>query len=117
MFSFFAQHCKESKAEIVFIDNNDIEINSTELLVDNKTATFEIKGMTCEMGCAKTIEKKLSNLDGISFAKVHFEEKTASLNFDSNKIDKDIIISIVESIGDMKTYKVENINIFLDQLQ
>ena len=117
MFLFFAQNCKESKAEIVFINNNDIESNNTESLIDNKTATFEIKGMTCEMGCAKTIEKKLSNLEGISFAKVHFEEKTASVNFDSNKIDKDILISVVESIGDMKTYKVENINIFSDQLQ
>ena len=116
MFLFFAQNCKESKAEIVFINNNDIESNNTESLID-KTAAFEIKGMTCERGCAKTIEKKLSNLEGISFAKVHFEEKTASVNFDSNKVDKDILISVVESIGDKKTYKVENINIFSDQLQ
>ena len=77
------------------------------------TATFEIKGMTCEMGCAKTIEKKLSNLDGTSLAKVDFKNETASVLFDLNKIDKDILKSTVESIGDKKTYKVENIKISL----
>ena len=122
LFLFFAQNCKDPKAEVVYIQNNDVHniideslMNIDESLMNNKlaTATFEIKGMTCEMGCAKTIEKKLSNLDGTSLAKVDFKNETASVLFDLNKIDKDILKSTVESIGDKKTYKVENIKISL----
>ena len=112
---FFAQNCKEPKAEVVHIQNNDVHSIIDESLMNNKlaTATFEIKGMTCEMGCAKTIEKKLSNLDGTSLVKVNFENETASVLFNLNKIDKDILKSTIESIGDEKTYKVENIKISL----
>ena len=101
---FFAQNCKDPKAEVVYIQNNDVHNIIDESLMNNKlaTATFEIKGMTCEMGCAKTIEKKLSNLDGTSLAKVDFKNETASVLFDLNKIDKDILKSTVESIGDKK---------------
>ena len=122
LFLFFAQNCKDPKAEVVYIQNNDVHniideslMNIDESLMNNKlaTATFEIKGMTCEMGCAKTIEKKLSNLDGTSLAKVDFKNETASVLFDLNKIDKDILKSTVESIGDKKTYKVKNIKISL----
>ena len=122
LFLFFAQNCKDPKAEVVYIQNNDVHniideslMNIDESLLNNKlaTATFEIKGMTCEMGCAKTIEKKLSNLDGTSLAKVDFKNETASVLFDLNKIDKDILKSTVESIGDKKTYKVKNIKISL----
>ena len=48
-----------------------------------------------------------------SLAKVDFKNETASVLFDLNKIDKDILKSTVESIGDKKTYKVENIKISL----
>ena len=115
LFLFFAQNCKDPKAEVVYIQNNDVDSIIDESLINNKlaTATFEIKGMTCEMGCAKTIEKKLSNLDGTSLTKVDFKNETASVLFDLNKIDKDILKSTVESIGDKKTYKVENIKISL----
>jgi copper chaperone CopZ len=115
LFLFFAQNCKDPKAEVVYIQNNDVHSIIDESMMNNKlaTATFEIKGMTCEMGCAKTIEKKLSNLEGTSLAKVDFKNETASVLFDLNKIDKDILKSTVESIGDKKTYKVENIKISL----
>ena len=45
-----------------------------------------------------------------------FFGKTArfsTIKLDLNKIDKDILKSTVESIGDKKTYKVENIKISL----
>ncbi len=44
-----------------------------------QTASFEIEGMTCAMGCAKTIEKELSNLEGVEKATVDFDKKTATV--------------------------------------
>jgi mercuric ion binding protein len=41
-----------------------------------------IEGMTCAMGCAKTIEKELTNLDGVQKATVDFDKKTATVVFD-----------------------------------
>jgi Cu+-exporting ATPase len=48
-------------------------------------ATFQIEGMTCAMGCAKMIENKLGNLEGVKEAKVDFENKTAVVEFDDAK--------------------------------
>ena len=50
-----------------------------------ETATFHIEGMTCAVGCAKTIEEKLAEMDGVQNAKVDFETKTATVNFDLDK--------------------------------
>ena len=33
--------------------------------------------MTCAMGCAKTIEKKMAKMDGVKMAKVDFEKELA----------------------------------------
>ena len=67
--------------------------------------------MSCEVGCAKTIEKKLANLDGVNKAKVNFKKEIASIEFDKNKIDNALLISTVNSIGDNETYEVIKLEI------
>ena len=67
--------------------------------------------MSCEVGCAKTIEKKLAKLDGVSKAKVDFKKEIASIEFDKTKIDNSLLISTVNSIGDNETYKVIKLEI------
>jgi mercuric ion binding protein len=74
-----------------------------------QTASFEIEGMTCAMGCAKTIEKELSNLDGVEKATVDFDKKTATVVFDKTVQNQNSLTKIVEATGDGKTYKVSNI--------
>ena len=73
------------------------------------TAQFTIKGMTCAMGCAKTIEKKLAKMDGMYNAKVDFENELATVEFDAEKIDKDALVSTVSSVS--KSYSVEDIQL------
>lgn len=73
-----------------------------------ETATFTIDGMTCAMGCAKTIEKKLNALDGVQEAKVDFDKKQAVVHFDLDKLSADDLKKTVEAVGDGKTYKVSN---------
>jgi mercuric ion binding protein len=73
-----------------------------------QTASFEIKGMTCAMGCAKTIEKELSNLEGVEKAAVDFDKKTATVTFDKTIQNQESLTKIVQETGDGKTYKVSN---------
>ncbi|TPG39327.1 heavy-metal-associated domain-containing protein [Flavobacterium pectinovorum] len=74
-----------------------------------QTASFEIEGMTCAMGCAKTIEKELADLDGVEKATVDFDKKTATVVFDKTVQNQDNFTKVVQATGDGKTYKVLNI--------
>ena len=79
--------------------------------VKPETASFTIDGMTCPEGCAKTIEKKLSEMNGVQSAKVDFDKKLATVNFDLEKLKSKDIVKAVEAIGDGQSYKVSNVKI------
>jgi Cu+-exporting ATPase len=89
------------------------EVASAEKKVAEKpeTATFKIDGMTCSMGCAKTIERKLTETEGIQEAKVDFDKKEATVNFDAAVVTPEKITQTVEATADGKTYKVSDIKI------
>ena len=71
-----------------------------------ETASFKIDGMTCAMGCAKTIESKLSKMNGVQKATVDFDKKQATVEFDAAVITPENLSKTVETIGDGETYKV-----------
>ena len=71
-----------------------------------ETASFKIEGMTCAMGCAKTIETKLSKMDGVQKATVDFDKKEATVDFDGAVLNAEKLTKAVESTGDGETYKV-----------
>jgi mercuric ion binding protein len=73
-----------------------------------QTASFTIDGMTCAMGCAKTIEEELANLDGVDKATVDFDKKTATVSFDKTIQNSESLTKVVQETGDGKTYKVSN---------
>ena len=76
-----------------------------------ETASFHIEGMTCAMGCAKTIEKKLADMDGVQSATVDFEAKTATVNFDLDKLKSEDLVKTTEACADGKTYKVSDVKL------
>jgi len=113
-----ATSCKNnSKAEVKIIENGTTQIIETSNVIAGNfedienyaAAEFTIKGMTCAMGCAKTIEKKLAKTDGVLSAKVDFENELASVEFDADKIDKNALNKIVTGVSD--TYSVHNMKI------
>jgi copper chaperone CopZ len=91
--------------------------NSTETAIEKKitvatkpeTATLKIEGMTCAMGCAKTIETKLSNMNGVQKATIDFDKKQATVNFDGAVLNSEKISKAIESTGDGETYKASEI--------
>ena len=66
--SIFFISCGNDKTEA---EKN--EAVAEKVLVENlKNVEVQIKGMTCEIGCARLIQSKLYKADGIKFAKVSF---------------------------------------------
>ncbi len=99
--------CKEKTKETISVSNAPKvkkEIVSTNL----QTASFTINGMTCAIGCAKTIEEELNGLEGVQKATVNFEKKSATVFFDKTILTPENIAKVVEATGDGKTYKVSN---------
>ena len=104
--------CKDtSKDGNIEAPAKDVVTDSTqnkETAANLETASFKIDGMTCPMGCAATIEQKLSKMDGVQKAKVDFDSKTATISFDPAKQTAENFVQTVEKIAD-GAYKVSDV--------
>lgn len=103
--------CKSEKSPEVKTLDTTVEIakTSTKKLDPNATyakAEFGISGMTCAMGCAKTIEKKIAKLDGVKSATVNFEKELAMVEYDEAMVTPQTLEEAVAKAGD--TYKVKD---------
>ena len=105
-FSVVAISCKK--------ENTTVETVATEspkaIAANPKTASFEIEGMTCKIGCANLIERKLNKLDGVTQATVDFETKTAIVSYDADKLDQEKLTKTVEGVAGGELYKVSKVN-------
>lgn len=100
--------CKDTASKPVAQDDSAGAKKEIVAAKQPETAVFKIEGMTCAIGCAKTIEEKLSGMDGVQKATVDFDAKTATVNFDLDKLNSDDLKQAVESCADGKTYKVSD---------
>lgn len=73
---------------------------------------FGIEGMTCAMGCAKTIEKKMAKMDGVKSAKVDFDKRLAMVEYDEAKVTPKTLEEAVAKVGEV--YKVKDIKVVDD---
>ena len=62
--------------------------------------------MTCAMGCAKTIEKKIAKMDGVKSATVDFDKRIAMVEYDEAKVTPNSLEEAVTKAGDI--YKVKD---------
>lgn len=76
---------------------------------DVKTVQLEIKGMTCEIGCAKLIQSKLYKTDGVTFAEVHFADSSGVVTYDANRLSEKDLVHAVEKAGGGDLYTVSSI--------
>ncbi|WP_347053602.1 heavy-metal-associated domain-containing protein [Flavobacterium olei] len=106
--------CKKEESERPTVTTFEKNVSKKDRQIDVEniqTASFKIEGMTCAIGCAKTIEKELSNLDGVEKAIVDFEKKSAIVVYDRTVQNTEILTVTVKKVGDGKTYKVSEIKI------
>ena len=76
----------------------------TKKEIKKETIALAISGMTCEIGCAKTIQSKLSKKEGVLNAKVVFTDSIANIEFDANKTSKKDLIAFVDGIAGGELY-------------
>jgi len=113
----FLVSCKQTsnkQEETLSADSTETEKVSTNEISGNlQKATFQVEGMSCAIGCAKVIEKKLAHLEGVKTATVDFESKTATIEFDDARQNPETITKTVEGIAN-GAYTVENMTIAAD---
>lgn len=95
----------ETNQELV---TDSAQVKETAANAKTETTTFKISGMTCPMGCAATIQQKLSDMDGVEEAKVDFDSKTATISFDPARQTPETFVQTVEKIAD-GAYKVSDV--------
>ena len=102
--------CKEKPTpKIILVETAASQSNNKSSKIETNNATsarFTIKGMSCEIGCARAIENELSKLDGMYKARVNFKKEMATVEFDANKIDKSLLISTVSSVSQTLSFSV-----------
>lgn len=60
--------------------------------------TLQVQGMSCEH-CVKSIEENVGNLNGVKSVKVHLNNGTVDVEFDSTVISLEKITNEIEEQG------------------
>lgn len=105
----FAVGCKnnDAKPEVKTVEVETADVKKE--LDPNATyakAEFTVEGMTCAIGCAKTIEKNIAKMDGVKSAKVDFDKKLAMVEYDEAQVTTNDLEATVKKTGD--TYSVHD---------
>lgn len=103
--------CKDKASETKAASTQQAATTQSAPTGKTATASLKIEGMSCAVMCASKIEKELAAMDGVQKAKVDFETKTATVQFDDAKQSPEKLAEKVESVLDGKTYKVSDIKI------
>jgi copper chaperone CopZ len=101
--------CKDTASKPATDDTKEADATEQKaptVAAKPETASFKIDGMTCSMGCAKTIEKELAHMNGVQKATVDFDKKEATVEFDAAVLTPEKLFAAVEATGDGTTYKV-----------
>ncbi len=103
---------KPNETDSKEITTTDIPQIKKKIAIANiQTARFSVEGMTCAVGCAKTIQEDLTQLEGVQKATVDFETKIATVTFDKTVQNPEKLTTVVEAAADGKTYKVSNVKL------
>ena len=111
LFSVVLWSCKNDTEPQIKTVEVEETTTKNEIAADAKLAKaeFSIEGMTCAIGCAKTIEKKLSKMEGVKSATVDFDKKLAMVEYDEAKVTTASLEETVTktsdqySVSEMKT--------------
>ncbi|WP_179344473.1 heavy-metal-associated domain-containing protein [Winogradskyella ursingii] len=102
--------CKNNEQpEVRTVDVEVVNKDVSQSLDPNATyakVEFSIDGMTCAMGCAKTIEKKMAKVEGVKSAKVDFDKRLAMVEYDEAKVTPKTLEETVAKVGEV--YKVKD---------
>lgn len=64
----------------------------------DRTAVLDVQNMTCEV-CPITVRKSLEKLPGVAEAKVDFDNKTATVRFDPDRVSPAALVKATTDAG------------------
>ncbi|MDN3665270.1 heavy-metal-associated domain-containing protein [Algibacter miyuki] len=104
--TIFAFSCKnEAKAEVKTVEHANDAVAKLDPNATYAKAEFTIEGMTCAMGCAAAIEKKIAKMEGVKSSKVDFDKKIAMVEYDEAKVTPESLTKTVSSVADLYSVK------------
>ena len=112
--SVFAVSCKNDanpEVKTAPAAANTTEVTAKKAINPNAKlakAEFKIEGMTCAMGCAKTIEKKMAKMEGVKSATVDFDRELAMVEYDEAIVTPASLETTVTGVAD--SYKVKDMH-------
>lgn len=63
-----------------------------------QTAVLDVQNMTCSV-CPITVKKSLQKVPGVTDAKIDFDRKTATVRFDTSKVDITALVKATTDAG------------------
>ena len=108
LMALYVMNCKNDakQPEVKTVETATEASATTDPNATYAKAEFKIDGMTCAVGCAATIEKKMAKMDGVKWAKVDFDKKLAMVEYDIAKVSPTNLVETVAKVGD--AYKVSD---------
>lgn len=99
--------CKnEVKPEVKTIEVETEAVNELDPNATYAKAEFTIDGMTCAIGCAATIQKKIAKMEGVKSATVDFDRKLAMVEYNEAKVTPTSLEETVTKVADI--YKISD---------
>lgn len=106
LISFSCKNETNPEVKTVEVENAIQATNEADPNATYAKAEFTIEGMTCAIGCAKTIEKKISGMEGVKSATVDFDRKLAMVEYNEDKVTPASLEETVTKVSDV--YKVSD---------
>ncbi len=64
-----------------------------------KTIKVEVKGMSCQEGCANGLDAMFKKVPGVITSKTSFDNSESEITFDASKITEKEIVAVIEKKG------------------
>ena len=75
------------------------------LFAEDNIAKYKVKCMQCQQSCPVKITQAIKKIDGVKTCDINFDQKTATVTYDQDKIDSK---ELAESINASTNYKVSD---------
>jgi len=92
---------------VVLLDSAELKAQSVEknsskntpVTVNTKTITLEIKGMSCQIGCADGLDESFKGMKGIIQSNTSFDNSSSEIIYDKSRVSKKEIVKMIQDRG------------------
>ena len=70
------------------------------LFAEENIAKYKVKGMQCAQSCPVKITEAIKKIDGVKTCDVNFDQNTATVTYDQDKIDSKALAEAINAATD-----------------